>query len=49
MRVRLIENGTSFLFIPTLALTWSKTWFGYREIALVWLKWYLCLEWGYED
>ena len=49
MRIRLIQNATSLFLLPTIALTWSKIWYGHREIAITWLKWYLCLELGYED
>lgn len=49
MRFRLIENETSLFLLPTITITWSKVWYGHREIAVTWLKWYACLEWGYEN
>jgi hypothetical protein len=49
MRFRLIKNQTSIFLLPTIAITWSKIWYGHRDISITWLVWYLSLEWGYEN
>jgi len=49
MRFRLLKNASAFFVIPTITVTLDKIWYGHREIALVWLKWHVCLEWGYEN
>ncbi len=48
MKIRLIINATYFFLLPTITITWDKIWYGNREIAIAWLKWYLCFEWGHE-
>jgi len=49
MRTRLIKSATLFYILPTISLVLDKTWYGHKEIAIAWLKWYACLEWGYEN
>jgi hypothetical protein len=49
MKVRLLKNASSFFILPTITVTVNKTWYGYYEIAIVWLRWHVCLEWGYEN
>ena len=49
MRTRLVENITSFFILPTIVVGFNKEWSGQYEIAIVWFKWYACLEWGYES
>ena len=49
MKFRIIRNVTSFFLLPTITITFDKTWSGHYEIAFVWFNWYLCLEWGYEN